>query len=112
MPGIYRHRTALPLTGAMAGDPVRTTVPPTALLPTREDLLAEVYRRDVEELVTAAPRLLAPHRPLDALAAWFDRVATSALRCGHLDAARYGRSSSAPGLAGSARGVPLRAADR
>ncbi|GAA4497919.1 TetR/AcrR family transcriptional regulator [Actinoallomurus oryzae] len=46
--------------------------------PTREDLLAEVYRRDVEELVAAAPRLLASHRPLDALAAWFDRVAAYA----------------------------------
>jgi AcrR family transcriptional regulator len=46
--------------------------------PTREDLLAEVYRREVEELVAAAPRLLATHQPLDALAAWFDRVATYA----------------------------------
>jgi AcrR family transcriptional regulator len=46
--------------------------------PTREDLLAEVYRRDVEDLVAAAPRLLAAHRPLDALAAWFDRVAAYA----------------------------------
>jgi AcrR family transcriptional regulator len=46
--------------------------------PTREDLLAEVYRRDVEELVAAAPRLLATHQPLDALAAWFDRVAAYA----------------------------------
>src|SRR2546423_9951026 len=43
--------------------------------PTREDLLAEVYRREVDELVTAAPQLLATHQPLDALAAWFDRVA-------------------------------------
>ncbi|UMP02484.1 TetR/AcrR family transcriptional regulator [Amycolatopsis sp. EV170708-02-1] len=46
--------------------------------PTREDLLAEVYRRDVEDLVAAAPLLLAEHRPLDALAAWFDRVAAYA----------------------------------
>ncbi|MFI6043655.1 TetR/AcrR family transcriptional regulator [Nocardia sp. NPDC051321] len=46
--------------------------------PTREDLLAEVYRHEVEELVAAAPRLLATHRPLDALAAWFDRVAAYA----------------------------------
>ncbi|WP_232385065.1 TetR/AcrR family transcriptional regulator [Actinomadura violacea] len=46
--------------------------------PTREDLLAEVYRREVEELVAEAPRLLAAHRPLDALAAWFDRVAAYA----------------------------------
>ncbi|WP_433075041.1 TetR/AcrR family transcriptional regulator [Dactylosporangium sp. CA-052675] len=46
--------------------------------PTREDLLAEVYRREVDELVAAAPRLLAAHEPLGALAAWFDRVAAYA----------------------------------
>ncbi len=43
--------------------------------PTREDLLAEVYRHDVDELVAAAPALLDEHEPLDALACWFDRVA-------------------------------------
>jgi AcrR family transcriptional regulator len=43
--------------------------------PTREALLAEVYRRDVDELVAAAPALLAAHEPLQALALWFDRVA-------------------------------------
>jgi AcrR family transcriptional regulator len=43
--------------------------------PTREALLAEVYRRDVDELVSAAPALLAAHEPLQALALWFDRVA-------------------------------------
>lgn len=42
--------------------------------PTREDLLAEVYREDVGELVAAAPALLAEHEPLTALAHWFDRV--------------------------------------
>lgn len=46
--------------------------------PTREDLLAEVYRQEVDELVAAAPRLLARHQPVDALAAWFDRVAAYA----------------------------------
>ncbi|WET81077.1 TetR/AcrR family transcriptional regulator [Amycolatopsis sp. QT-25] len=46
--------------------------------PTREDLLVEVYRHEVEELVAAAPRLLTTHQPLDALAAWFDRVAAYA----------------------------------
>ncbi|WBB72457.1 TetR/AcrR family transcriptional regulator [Micromonospora sp. WMMD1128] len=46
--------------------------------PTREDLLVEVYRQEVDELVAAAPRLLARHPPLDALAAWFDRVAAYA----------------------------------
>ncbi|WP_205717983.1 TetR/AcrR family transcriptional regulator [Actinomadura soli] len=46
--------------------------------PTREDLLAEVYRREVEDLVAAAPRLLETQQPPDALAAWFDRVAAYA----------------------------------
>lgn len=46
--------------------------------PTREDLLAEVYRREVDELVAAAPHLLGTHEPLDALAAWFDCVAAYA----------------------------------
>ncbi|MFC0430781.1 TetR/AcrR family transcriptional regulator [Kutzneria buriramensis] len=46
--------------------------------PTREDLLAEVYRHEVDDLVAAAPQLLATHEPVDALAAWFDRVAAYA----------------------------------
>ncbi|MEU8198086.1 TetR family transcriptional regulator [Microbispora amethystogenes] len=43
--------------------------------PTREALLAEVYRTDVDDLVAAAPALLAGHAPLPALARWLDRVA-------------------------------------
>ncbi|GAA5043973.1 TetR/AcrR family transcriptional regulator [Nocardia callitridis] len=43
--------------------------------PTREDLLAEVYRRDVDALVDAAATLAAEHDPLTALARWFDRIA-------------------------------------
>jgi AcrR family transcriptional regulator len=43
--------------------------------PTREDLLAEVYRQDVDELVATVPTLLAEHEPVAALAGWFDRVA-------------------------------------
>jgi len=42
--------------------------------PNREALLAEVYRRDVEELVTAASALLAEHEPVEALRRWLDRV--------------------------------------
>jgi AcrR family transcriptional regulator len=42
--------------------------------PNREALLAEVYRRDVEELVAAAPALLAEHEPVEALRLWLDRV--------------------------------------
>ncbi|MDF2826232.1 MAG: TetR family transcriptional regulator [Mycobacterium sp.] len=43
--------------------------------PTREHLLAEVYRSDVDALVDAAPALLADHEPVEALARWFERVA-------------------------------------
>ena len=43
--------------------------------PTREALLAEVYRQEVDELVALAPRLLEAAEPVDALAQWFDRVA-------------------------------------
>ena len=43
--------------------------------PARDDLLAEVYREDVGNLVAAAPALLAEHEPLTALALWFDLVA-------------------------------------
>jgi len=42
--------------------------------PNREALLAEVYRRDVEELVNAASALLAVHEPVEALRHWLDRV--------------------------------------
>ena len=43
--------------------------------PTREALLVEVYRQEVDELVALAPRLLETAEPVDALAQWFDRVA-------------------------------------
>jgi AcrR family transcriptional regulator len=43
--------------------------------PTRDDLLAEVYREDVGELVAVVPALLAGHQPLAALGRWLDRVA-------------------------------------
>jgi AcrR family transcriptional regulator len=43
--------------------------------PTREALLVEVYRQEVDELVALAPRLLGTTEPVDALARWFDRVA-------------------------------------
>jgi len=43
--------------------------------PTRADLLAEVYRADVDDLVAAAGRLLERYDPIEALGLWFDRVA-------------------------------------
>jgi AcrR family transcriptional regulator len=42
--------------------------------PSREHLLAEVYRQELGLLVEAVPALLAHHSPLDALARWFDQV--------------------------------------
>jgi len=42
--------------------------------PTREDLLVEVYRQEVDDLVELAPRLLETAEPVDALGQWFVRV--------------------------------------
>lgn len=42
--------------------------------PTREALLSEVYRSEVDDLVSAAPELLAAHAPLEALRLWFERI--------------------------------------
>lgn len=42
--------------------------------PTREHLLAEVYRHEMGELVDAVPALLVEHPPLDALTRWLDRL--------------------------------------
>ncbi|GID33435.1 TetR family transcriptional regulator [Paractinoplanes brasiliensis] len=43
--------------------------------PTREALLTEVYRADVERLVASAPELLAEHDAVTALRMWLDNVA-------------------------------------
>jgi AcrR family transcriptional regulator len=43
--------------------------------PTREALVLEVHRRDVAELVDAAPVLLTEHQPRDALRLWLERLA-------------------------------------
>jgi AcrR family transcriptional regulator len=42
--------------------------------PTREHLLAEVYRHELTQLVDAVPPLLAEHPPLDALTRWLERL--------------------------------------
>src|SRR5258708_2816426 len=46
--------------------------------PTRQDLLAAVYRDEVRALSAAAPALLAEYEPLEALAHWLDCVAAYA----------------------------------
>jgi AcrR family transcriptional regulator len=42
--------------------------------PTREHLLAEVYRHELTQLVEAVPPLLAEHPPLRALTCWLQRL--------------------------------------
>ena len=42
--------------------------------PTREHLLAEVYRDELTQLVDAVPSLLAKHSPIEALTHWLERL--------------------------------------
>ncbi|MFB9682931.1 TetR/AcrR family transcriptional regulator [Amycolatopsis plumensis] len=42
--------------------------------PTREHLLAEVYRAELTQLVATVAPLLAQHSPLEALSRWLDRL--------------------------------------
>lgn len=42
--------------------------------PTREHLLAEVYRHELTQLVDAVAPLLAEHAPLEALTLWMERL--------------------------------------
>jgi AcrR family transcriptional regulator len=43
--------------------------------PTREALIAAVYKDDVERLVASVPQVLAEHPPLDAFRLWFRTLA-------------------------------------
>jgi AcrR family transcriptional regulator len=43
--------------------------------PSREALIAAVYKEDVAQLVRLVPQLLAAHAPLDAFRAWFRTLA-------------------------------------
>ncbi|MFQ3561331.1 TetR/AcrR family transcriptional regulator [Streptomyces gramineus] len=43
--------------------------------PTREALIMELYRHDLQHLIDLAPELLRTHPPLVALRRWFDEVA-------------------------------------
>ena len=43
--------------------------------PTRESLILELYRHDIEHLIDLAPALLESHPPRAALRRWFDEVA-------------------------------------
>lgn len=43
--------------------------------PTRDALILELYRHDIQQLIDLAPALLAENRPLTALRLWFAEVA-------------------------------------
>ncbi|WP_155359023.1 TetR/AcrR family transcriptional regulator [Acrocarpospora macrocephala] len=43
--------------------------------PTRESLILELYRHDIQQLIDLAPALLESHPPLAALRRWFEEVA-------------------------------------
>lgn len=43
--------------------------------PTRESLVLEVYRKEIDALAALAPTLLSRHPPLQALRTWCDRLA-------------------------------------
>src|ERR1700733_15081955 len=47
--------------------------------PTREELVLEVYRREMRQAVDAAPELLAARAPLDALREWMSVMARYAM---------------------------------
>ena len=47
--------------------------------PTREGLIFEVYRQEVQQVVQAADRLLATRAPADALREWVHRLARYAM---------------------------------
>ncbi|WP_394425701.1 TetR/AcrR family transcriptional regulator [Streptomyces sp. SGAir0957] len=56
----------------------RTGIGPGTLyrhFPTREALILEVHRHDVDRLVASVPGLLASHPPLDAFRTWFTTLA-------------------------------------
>jgi AcrR family transcriptional regulator len=57
--------------------------------PTREELVFELYRHEVQQLVAAAEELLSNSEPLRALRRWFDRYAQAVMtKAGLVDALR------------------------
>lgn len=75
--------------------------------PTRDDLLAEVYRADVDALVAAADELLADRDPLPALEGWLERLLDYArIKRGVLTAVE---ASAADSLAADSEGPISRA---
>jgi AcrR family transcriptional regulator len=75
--------------------------------PTREALVLEVYRHEVQQLVEAAPVLLATMPPLDALRAWLDRAAHYGMTKAGLADAFSTMTTSHEGLAAETYGLVL-----
>ncbi len=75
--------------------------------PTREALVLEVYRHEVQQLVDAAPVLLATMPPLDALRAWLDRAAHYGMTKAGLADAFSTVTTSHEGLAAETYGLVL-----
>ncbi len=74
---------------------------------TREALVLEVYRHEVQQLVEAAPVLLATMPPLDALRAWLDRAAHYGMTKAGLADAFSTVTTSHEGLAAETYGLVL-----
>ncbi len=75
--------------------------------PTREALVLEAYRHEVQQLVDAAPVLLATMPPLDALRAWLDRAAHYGMTKAGLADAFSTVTTSHEGLAAETYGLVL-----
>jgi len=75
--------------------------------PTREALVLEIYRHEVQQLVDAAPVLLATMPPLDALRAWLDRAAHYAMTKAGLAEAFRTVTTAHTGLAAETYGLVL-----
>jgi AcrR family transcriptional regulator len=75
--------------------------------PTREALVLEVYRHEVQQLVDAAPRLLATMPPLHALRAWLDCAVHYAITKAALADAFSTVTTTYKGLAAETYGLVL-----
>jgi AcrR family transcriptional regulator len=67
--------------------------------PTRQALLLEVYRREVQRLAESVPELLAEHPPVVALRRWLDRLAEYGMTKVGLGDALYSSTVTHGGLA-------------
>jgi AcrR family transcriptional regulator len=72
--------------------------------PSRLDLLEAVYRREVEQLAQAAPRLLAERRPFEALREWM-RLSVDYLAAKRVIAPALAASAGAPQIYAASGGL-------